>query len=60
MSFETISAFADNAAIIHYQPTPETEKQIDKTSVYLVDSGGQYVYAANSTWFTLIEFPSTN
>ena len=43
VSFPTISAFADNAAIIHYQPMPETNKQIDKSSVYLLDSGGQYM-----------------
>ena len=44
VSFPTISAFADNAAIIHYRPMPETNKQIDKSSVYLLDSGGQYMY----------------
>jgi len=46
VSFKSVSAFADNAAIIHYQPVPETNKQIDKTSVYLLDSGGQYMYAS--------------
>lgn len=44
VSFDSISAFADNAAVIHYRPTPETTKQIDKSSVYLLDSGGQYMY----------------
>jgi hypothetical protein len=34
-SFSTISAFGPNAAIIHYTPTPETDAQIDTTSLYM-------------------------
>ncbi len=41
-SFETISAYAENAAIIHYSPTEETNKQIEPLGALLVDSGGQY------------------
>jgi len=50
VSFETISAFADNAAVIHYRAVPDTNKQIDKSSVYLVDSGGQYMCVNNSVY----------
>ena len=42
LSFPTISAFGENAAIIHYEPKPETNKRIEWDSFYLVDSGGQY------------------
>ena len=42
LSFSTISGFASNGAIIHYFPTPETDKKIDDSALYLLDSGGQY------------------
>ncbi|KAK7869481.1 hypothetical protein R5R35_008195 [Gryllus longicercus] len=42
-SFETIAAFADNAALPHYTVTLETNKVIDNSSVFMLDSGGQYL-----------------
>ncbi|KAB7498778.1 Xaa-Pro aminopeptidase 1 [Armadillidium nasatum] len=42
LSFDTISAFGSNGAIIHYSPSPETNKEITNQSLYLLDSGGQY------------------
>ena len=41
-SFTTIAAFGPNSAIIHYTPDLETDAKIDKSSLFLVDSGGQY------------------
>lgn len=41
-SFETISSVGPHAAIIHYKPCPETDRQITTKEVYLCDSGGQY------------------
>ena len=41
-SFATISSFASNGAIIHYQPNQNTNKEIKGNSLYLIDSGGQY------------------
>ncbi|MBQ4136903.1 MAG: aminopeptidase P family protein, partial [Clostridia bacterium] len=41
-SFDTISAYAENAAIIHYSPSYESDKRIDRKGALLVDSGGQY------------------
>ena len=38
-SFSTISAFGPNAAIIHYTPSPETDAQIDTTSLYMGKRG---------------------
>lgn len=42
-SFGTISAYGSNAAIVHYTPTIETNKQIENRGFLLLDSGGQYV-----------------
>ena len=41
-SFETISAFASNGAIIHYNSNQKTNLQIRPSGLYLFDSGGQY------------------
>ena len=41
-SFDTISGFASNGAVIHYRASNETNKEISGNSLYLVDSGGQY------------------
>ncbi|XP_069163625.1 uncharacterized protein [Procambarus clarkii] len=42
LSFPTISAFGSNGAIIHYRPRQDTNLEITRESLYLVDSGGQY------------------
>ena len=42
-SFSTISAYADNGAVIHYSVDKDTDKQITNKSLYLFDSGGQYL-----------------
>jgi Xaa-Pro aminopeptidase len=43
LSFETISAFGPNSAIVHYSPTEKTNRRIEPGSLYLIDSGGQYL-----------------
>lgn len=42
LSFSTISGFGSNGAIVHYRVDAKTAKTIDDSSLYLVDSGGQY------------------
>ncbi len=42
LSFETISGYGSNGAIIHYSATEETNKELRPEGLYLVDSGGQY------------------
>jgi Xaa-Pro aminopeptidase len=42
LSFDTISGFASNGAVVHYRVQQQTAKTIDDNSLYLVDSGGQY------------------
>jgi Xaa-Pro aminopeptidase len=44
LSFRTISGFGSNGAVIHYQSSNATNKQITTKGVYLLDSGGQYLY----------------
>lgn len=41
-SFSTIAGFGSNGAIIHYRPTPHTNKVIEGDGLLLLDSGGQY------------------
>ncbi|XP_071447927.1 xaa-Pro aminopeptidase 1 [Hetaerina americana] len=43
LSFATISSVGPNGAIIHYQPSPETDRTITTEEIYLCDSGGQYL-----------------
>jgi len=43
LSFSTISGAGSNGAIVHYRAMPETEKRLEPGSLYLVDSGAQYL-----------------
>lgn len=43
-SFDTISGFESNGAIVHYRATDKTNKPIKGDSILLLDSGGQYFY----------------
>ncbi len=54
LSFETISAAGSNAAIVHYQVNPKTNKKLEKNSIYLVDSGGQYLDGTTDVTRTIV------
>lgn len=41
-SFETISAYGENAAMCHYAPSEDRDVKILPKGLYLVDSGGHY------------------
>ena len=43
LSFDTISAAGPHAAIPHYRVDEESNLRIEPNSIYLVDSGGQYL-----------------
>ncbi|KAM7520230.1 hypothetical protein LguiB_019192 [Lonicera macranthoides] len=43
LSFPTISSVGPNGAIIHYSPDPKTCSELDPNSIYLFDSGAQYL-----------------
>ncbi len=42
LSFDTISAYQANAAMMHYSATPEHNAKLKPEGFLLVDSGGQY------------------
>lgn len=42
-SFDTISAWAEHGAIVHYETTSKTDAAITKDNFLLVDSGGHYL-----------------
>jgi Xaa-Pro aminopeptidase len=42
-SFEAISGYKGHGAIIHYRVTPETDSELHKDGIFLLDSGGQYL-----------------
>ncbi len=42
-SFDSISAYGANAAMMHYKATPEAYSKIGNNGFYLIDSGGQYM-----------------
>jgi Xaa-Pro aminopeptidase len=43
LSFPTISGAGSNGAIVHYRASPETEERLEPGSLYLLDSGAQYL-----------------
>jgi Xaa-Pro aminopeptidase len=43
LSFPTISGAGSNGAIVHYRAMPETEKRLELGTLYLLDSGAQYL-----------------
>jgi len=42
LSFESISGAGSNGAIVHYRVSKATTKTLEKGSLFLIDSGGQY------------------
>ncbi len=43
LSFDTISGAGANGAVVHYRVTPETNRKLEPGSLFLVDSGAQYL-----------------
>jgi len=43
MSFPTISAAGPNGAVVHYRASDEQCRRLEPGTLYLVDSGGQYL-----------------
>lgn len=43
LSFPSISAYGANAAMMHYEPTPDNYAVLKPEGLYLIDSGGQYL-----------------
>ena len=53
LSFPTISAAGPNSAIIHYKADKKSNRLLKKGDVYLVDSGGQYLFGTTDVTRTL-------
>ncbi len=53
ISFDTISAYGANAAMMHYEATKTQSAQLKPEGLYLVDSGGQYLGATTDVTRTI-------
>lgn len=54
LSFDTISAAGENAALAHYNHLNGTPADLEKNNLYLVDSGGQYLDGTTDITRTII------
>ena len=43
LSFDSISGAGPNGAIVHYRSSEKTNRKLEPGSLYLIDSGGQYL-----------------
>jgi len=53
LSFDSISGAGPNGAIVHYRASPATNRRIEPDSIYLIDSGGQYLDGTTDVTRTL-------
>ena len=54
LSFPTIGAYKENAAMMHYEATKEDNKVLEPDGMYLVDSGGQYMGGTTDVTRTIV------
>ena len=52
-SFASIAGYGPNGAVIHYKPEKETALALDTDSLFLLDSGGQYLDGTTDVTRTL-------
>jgi Xaa-Pro aminopeptidase len=52
-SFPTISAYGKNAALPHYSAIPGKDGVLERKGLYLLDSGGQYLYGTTDVTRTV-------
>ena len=57
LSFETICAYKDHAAMMHYQSTEESDVSVTNEGMLLIDSGGQYYGGTTDVTRTFILGP---
>lgn len=53
-SFDTISGAGPNGAIVHYRVDETTNRKLEMDSLYLVDSGGQYLDGTTDITRTIV------
>lgn len=56
-SFATIAGYQEHGAIIHYQATEESDKELKPEGMILIDSGGQYPGGTTDVTRTIILGP---
>lgn len=56
-SFAPISSYGPHGAVVHYTPTPETDVELHPDSLYLIDSGGQYLDGTTDITRTIALLP---
>ena len=59
LSFPTISAYGENAAMMHYEATKEKCAVLEAKGLYLVDSGAQYMTGTTDVTRTIALGPVT-
>ena len=59
LSFETIAGYGPNGAIVHYEPTEESDRPVEAKGFLLVDSGGHYLEGTTDVTRTIACGPLT-
>ena len=59
VSFDTIAAYGPNAAMMHYEATPEKYSVLEPHGFLLVDSGGHYLEGTTDITRTIVLGPLT-
>jgi Xaa-Pro aminopeptidase len=59
ISFDTIAGYQEHGAIVHYEATPESDKQLKAEGLLLLDSGAQYVDGTTDITRTIALGPLT-
>lgn len=57
LSFPTIAGYKANAAMMHYEATPESHAVLQPEGLFLVDSGGQYLGGTTDVTRTIVLGP---
>lgn len=52
-SFGTIAGYGAHGAIVHYEPTPETNATLRPEGLLLIDTGGQYLHGTTDITRTI-------
>ena len=60
ISFDTIAGYEAHGAIVHYEPTPETDVELEPKGLLLLDSGAQYLDGTTDITRTIALGPVTD
>lgn len=60
ISFDTIAGYGAHGAIVHYEPTPETDIELKPEGLLLLDSGSQYLDGTTDITRTIALGPVTD